>query len=156
LSVRTVRRVVGFVFATVTVLALAYSVRKDVPHSWQTMTRQHAVYAGYTRAQRDRAFGALIPMPMEIIDYWRSGLRPGDRYFIQMPPEAFSTNGDKRYVARSISHMYLLPAIETLDLKKATVVLSWDDDPGLLHLKFSAQQRAGLQLIFVSRIARGA
>lgn len=138
------------------VLGLGWSVWKDVPHSWRLMRSQHATYGGYTQAQRERAFGTLIPMPMDIIDYWRSGLRRGDRYFVQMPPLPFSSYGmDKRYIARSIAHVYLLPAIETRNLSRANVVLSWEADPGLLHLKYSAQQRAGLQLIFVSRIARG-
>jgi hypothetical protein len=141
--------------AIVTVLALADSGWKDVPHSWRLMRGQYLSYSGYTRDQRDRAFGGAIPMPMDIIDFWRAGLRSGDRYWVQMPPEAFSANGDKRYVARSISHVYLLPAIETLDIARATVVLSWDADPGLLHLKYSEQQRAGLQLVFVSRITNG-
>ncbi|HEY8644787.1 MAG TPA: hypothetical protein VIL77_02795 [Gaiellaceae bacterium] len=77
------RRAAGVVLATVAVLALGYSVRKDVPHSWHLMGAQYSAYAGYTGAQRDRAFGTLIPMPMEIVDYWRSGLRPGDRYWGQ-------------------------------------------------------------------------
>jgi hypothetical protein len=149
-----VRKVGATELATTIVLALGWSVWKDVPHSWRLMRSQHDAYSGYTQAQRDRAFGTAVPMPMEIIDYWRSGLRRGDRYWVQMPPLPFSTMADKRYVARSIAHVYLLPAIETRDLSHATVVLSWEADPGLLHLKFSEQQRAGLQLIFVSRIAR--
>jgi hypothetical protein len=117
---------------------------------------QHDAYAGDTRDQRDRAFGTAIPMPMEIFDYWRQWLRPWDRYFIQMPHEAFSSNGDKKYVARLIAHSYLLPAIETTDLNKATVVLSWDADPATLHLKYWQQWRSGQQLIFVSRVNSGA
>jgi hypothetical protein len=152
----TWRHAVRIGAATLTVLGLAYSGWKDLPHSWRLMRSQYVSYSGYTRDQRDRAFGTAIPMPMDIIDYWRAWLRPGDRYWIQMPRESFSSFGDKRYVARSISHVYLLPAIETLNLARATVVLSWDADPGLLHLKFSDQERAGLQLIFVSRIAHGA
>jgi hypothetical protein len=148
------RSAAASVIAGATLVALGYSVWKDVPHSWRSLSRQHDAYAAYTPAQRERAFGASIPMPMEIFDYWRAALRPGDRYWIQMPAEPFSANGDKRYVARSIAHVYLLPAIETLDLRRATVVLSWDADPGLLHFKYSRQRRAGLQLIFVSRIAR--
>jgi hypothetical protein len=140
--------------ASVIVLALGYSGWRDVPHSWRLMHSQYASYSGLTRAQRDRAFGTAIPMPMDILDFWRSEIRPWDRYFIQMPHEAFSTNGDKKYVARLVAHVYLLPAIETTHLSQATVVLSWDADPAVLHLKFWEQYRAGQQLIFVSRINR--
>jgi hypothetical protein len=147
------RRALAVIAALAVVVALAYSAWHDVPDSWQILRSEHAAYAKFTRDQRDREFGARIPMPMEIFDYWRSGLRPHDRYWIQMPPEPFSSNGDKRYVARSIAHIYLLPAIEAQKLSDANVVLSWDADPGLLHLHFVEQQRQGLQLIFVSRIA---
>lgn len=119
------------------------------------MRQEHARFAGYSQTQRDEAFGALIPLRMDILGFWRAWLRPGDRYFIQIPFEAFSANGDKKLVVRSVSHLFLLPAVETLDLRRATVVLSWDADPATLHLRYSQQVRAGLQLVFVSRIARG-
>jgi hypothetical protein len=150
-----VRRAVRLAASLAVVLALGYSAVRDVPHSWRLMRSQHAQYSGYTRAQRDSAFGALIPLRMDILGFWRAWLRPGDRYWIQIPEEAFSTDADKRLVVRTVSHLYLLPAIETRHLSDADVVLSWDADPGLLHLQFSEQHRAGLQVIFFSRIDRG-
>jgi hypothetical protein len=152
----TLRRSLAAALAALVVLALVYSGLKDVPHSWRLLRTQHDAYAGYTRDQRDRAFGLAIPMPMEIFDFWRQWLRPWDRYFIQMPHEAFSSSGDKKYVAQLVAHPYLLPAIETTDLARATVILSWDADPGQLHLKYWQQWRAGQQLIFVSRVNSGA
>lgn len=150
------RGLAAVVVSLLTVVALVDSVWHDVPHSWRLMRNEHTRFAGYTRAQRDQAFGALIPIRMDIFDFWRAQLRSGDRYWIQIPPEAFSSNADKKLVVRSIAHLYLLPAIETRHLSDATVVLSWDADPGTLHLAYSEQARAGIQLIFVSRIARGA
>jgi hypothetical protein len=147
------RRVAATAVAAVAVFALGWSAWKDVPHSWRLLRTQHDAYAGYTRAERDRAFGVSIPMPMVIFDYWRNYLRPWDRYYIQIPHEAFSSNGDKKYVARLISHVYLLPAIETTDPKKATVVLSWDADPGTLPLQYSVKFQSGRQPIFVARVA---
>jgi hypothetical protein len=141
--------------AAVVVAALGYSVWHDVPHSRGLLATQYGEFAGYTRDQRDRAFGTSIPMPMEILDFWRSELRPEDRYWIQMPPEPFSSNGDKRYIARTIAHIYLLPAIETLSLADADVVLSWDENPSTLHLRYFEQHQVGVQPIFVSRINRG-
>jgi hypothetical protein len=135
--------------------ALAWSGWKVVPHSWRLMRTQYAVYHGETRDDRDREFGAQIPLRMDILDFWRAYLRPHDRYWIQIPNEAFSVNADKKLIVRSVSHLYLLPATEAKSLRDANVVLSWDADPGLLHLKFAEQQRAGLQLVFVSRIDRG-
>jgi len=119
------------------------------------MRNEHAQFAGYTQTQRNQAFGALIPIRMDIFDFWRANLQRNDRYWIQIPNEAFSVNADKKFVVRSIAHLYLLPATEARSLSDATVVLSWDADPAMLHLHYSQQERAGLQLIFVSRIDRG-
>jgi hypothetical protein len=151
-----VRRLLVLAASTLCVLGLAWSVWKDVPHSWRLMRSQYRLYSPLTRTQRDEAFGAQIPLRMDIIDFWRAWLRPGDRYWIQIPNEAFSVNADKRLIVRSVSHLYLLPAVEATSLADANVVLSWDADPGTLHLRYSERQRAGLQLVFVSRIARGA
>jgi hypothetical protein len=148
------RRLATVAVATVAVLALAYSAWKDVPHSWRLMRTQHDAYAGFTRAERDRAFGTAIPMPMEIFDFWRSYLRPWDRYYIQMPHEAFSSNGDKKFVAGLIARVYLLPAIQTADLNEATAVLSWDADPSTLPLRYWLTFQSGQQPIFVARVRR--
>jgi hypothetical protein len=150
------RRAAAAALAAVVAGGLAWSGWKDVPHSWRLMRTQYAAYHGLTRAQRDQEFIAALPLRTDIFDFWRAWLRPGDRYWIQIPYEAFSANADKKLVVRSVSHLYLLPAIEARSLADANVVLSWDADPGLLHLRFGEQHRAGLQLIFVSRIDRGA
>jgi hypothetical protein len=150
------RAVLAFAAALFVVAALARSVWLDVPHSWRLMRNERLRFAGYTSAQRAQAFGALLPIRMDIFDFWRGFLRPGDRYWIQIPDEAFSANADKRLVVRTVAHLYLLPALETRHLADATVVLSWDADPGLLHLTYSDQIRAGLQVIFASRIDRDA
>lgn len=149
------RTTAALVVSVAVVVALAVSAWRNVPHSWRLMRTEHAQFAGYTSAQREQAFGALIPLRMDILDFWRANLRPGDRYWIQIPYEAFSPAADKKLVVRTVSHLYLLPAIETRHLSDATVVLSWDADPGLLHLHYSEQARAGLQVIFASRIDRG-
>ena len=134
---------------------LAWSVVRDVPHSWSLMRTERAEYAGYTSTQRAQAFGAALPLPMNLFDFYRQYLRPDDRYFIQIQNGAFGRFIDKETAVRSVARLYLLPAVEAPDLQHANVVLSWDSDPGLLHLRYSQQQRLGLQLIFVSRIDRG-
>lgn len=149
------RRLLATTLAAAAVAGLGLGIWKNVPHSFRLLHSQYVAYAGYSRAQRDQAYGAQIPIDMGIVDFWRSQLRRGDRYWVQMPYEAFSNNGDKRFMARMVSHLYLLPATEAKSLADANVVLSWDADPGTLHLHYDAQARAGLQLVFVSRIARG-
>jgi len=92
---------------------------------------------------------------MSYFDWYRTYLHPDDRYYVQIEPAAFSTFVDKDTLVRRVAQLYLLPSLETRDLNDATVVLSWDDDPSRLHLRFATQVRLGEQLFFVSRISRG-
>jgi hypothetical protein len=139
----------------VTAGLLAFSIAKDVPHSWSMLQTQRAQYIGYDATQRTQSYGAALPLPMNIFDFYRAYLRSGDRYFIQIQDGAFGHFIDKETAVRTVARLYLLPAIEAPDLAHADVVLSWDSDPGLLHLHYSEQERLGLQLEFVSRIDRG-
>jgi hypothetical protein len=148
-------RVPAAVGAGVTAGFLIWSVARDVPHSWSLMRIEHADFAGYTAIEREQEYGAELSLPMNLFDFYRQYLRPGDRYFIQIQNGAFGRFIDKETAVRTVARLYLLPAIEARDLKHANVVLSWDSDPGLLRLRFLQQSRLGLQLIFVSRIARG-
>ena len=134
---------------------MAWSIAKDVPHSWSSLQTQRGEYVGYTATQRAQAYGAALPLPMNLFDFYREYLRSGDRYFIQIQNGAFGHFIDKETAVRTVARLYLLPAIEAPDLAHANVVLSWDSDPGLLPVHYSEQERLGLQLIFVSRIDRG-
>jgi len=148
------RHRLSFALSLLTCLVLAYSVVRDVPHSWRLMRNEHARFAGYTREQRDQAFGTLLPLPMDIFAWYRNYLRPGDRYYLQVPPGAFGEFTDKPTAVRTVGRLYLLPAIQVDHLRDANVVVSFDADPGTLHLRYSDQVRSGQQLLFVSRIDR--
>jgi hypothetical protein len=139
-----------------TTLTLALTIVRDVPRSWSVMRSERAPFVGYTALERDQAFGTLLPLAMSYFDWYREYLTPADRYFIQIEPAAFSSFVDKDTLVRRVAHLYLLPSLEATDLAHATVVLSWDDDPSRLHLRFSSQARLGQQLFYVSRIDRGA
>jgi hypothetical protein len=152
---RAVRRLVSGAAAAAAFVLLFHSAWIGVPHSWDMLRSQYAVYGSLSPADRQRHFGAAVPLDMGLFDFYRANLHAGDRYWIQIPDDAFSNFADKRTVVSSVARLYLLPAVNVDRLRDANVVLSWDDDPGLLHLRYSAQARAGLQLIFVSRIDRG-
>lgn len=133
---------------------LAWSLIRDVPHSWALIKTERFDYANYNATQREQAYGAALQLPMSLFDFYREYLRPGDRYFIQIQNSGFGRFIDKETAVRTVGRLYLLPAIEAPDLEHANVVLSWDSDPALLHLKYSEQERLGVQLSFVSRIDR--
>lgn len=141
--------------ALVTAGLLAWSIAKDVPESWSVMRSEHERFAGYSQLQRDEAFGTQLPLPMDIFEWYRQYLRPGDRYFIQVQNGGFGRFIDKETAVRTVAHLYLLPAIEASDLQHANVVLSFDSDPANLHLRYSTQARLNMELNFVSRIDRG-
>src|SRR5438445_7097257 len=82
--VSRVTRVLALAGGLLAAALLAWSVVKDVPHSWSVMRSEHERFAGYTRLQRDQSYGALLPLPMDIFAWYRQYLRPGDRYFIQI------------------------------------------------------------------------
>ncbi len=120
----------AFAGALVTAGLLAWSIAKDVPQSWSVMRSEHERFAGYSRLQRDEAFGTQLPLPMDIFEWYRQYLRPSDRYFIQVQNGGFGRFIDKETAVRTVAHLYLLPAIEARDLQHANVVLSFDSDPG--------------------------
>jgi hypothetical protein len=153
--VARVARVLGSAGAVVTAALLAWSISDDVPRSWSVMRSEHARFAGYTRLQRDESFGTALPLPMDIFEWYRQYLRPGDRYFIQVQNGGFGRFIDKETAVRTVARLYLLPAIEASDLQHANVVLSFDSDPAQLHLRYSSQARLNQELSFVSRVDRG-
>jgi hypothetical protein len=149
-----VRGGLGIAASAVAVVLLGWSACRDVPHTWRLMRIEHAAYASYTPMQREQAFGDALPLPMDVFAWYRQWLRPGDRYWIQIEPSAFSTYLTKQDAVRDVARLYLLPAIQVSKLSQANVVISWDDDPSKLHVPFAAQERSGQQNIFVSWIAR--
>ena len=79
-------------------------------------------------------------------------LSKGDRVYFQVMPSGFSSDYDLPTIVQALGRFYFLPAVQTSDLKDATVVVSYFEDPALLHRKFITQVRAGLQPLWVSRI----
>jgi hypothetical protein len=91
-------------------------------------------------------------LPADVFDWYTTLLAPGDRAYYQVVQSGFSSFVDVPTAFALTAHYYLLPAVQVTDLKDATVVVSYKADPSQLHEHFITQQRAGLQLYFVSRI----
>jgi hypothetical protein len=147
-------RTAALATAAAAVLGLAITVVDGVPRTVESLEAEHRRFDGLDRPEREQTFGAAVPVPMEIFDFYRRNLRADDRFYVQAPAEAFGQFADKETVVRNVARYYLLPAVEVERPEDATVVLSYDSDPGLLPLEYSGQIRAGLQLIFVSRVRR--
>jgi hypothetical protein len=134
------------------VMVIAFSATA-LPDAWRAASAEREHWAAVAPIERETAFITRIPLRLDILEFWRRNMRATDRYFIQIPPGAFGPFADKPTIVRTAGRPYLLPAVEVIRPEDADVILSWDADPGLLSLRYSAQIRAGLQLIFVSRVA---
>ena len=148
-----VKAAISLAAAVAAVAGLVSTDFMGVPHSLRLLHSEERRFAELTDVEREQAFGALIPVRMDIFDFYRRLLRDDDRFYVQVKPEPFG-NADKATVVRSVARLYLAPAVEVERIQDATVVISWDTDPAALPLVYSKQDRAGLQLIFVSRVAR--
>jgi len=134
-----------------TVVALGSALHSG-RHVWHHLVVQHRVYAAYTDTQREHAPIDGLGLPSDIFDFYRQYVVPGDRVYFQVRESGFSRFLDYQTAFRYVGRYYLAPALEATDLKDATVVVTYFEDPNELHVRYLTQQRAGLQPIYVSRI----
>ena len=139
--------------AVAALAALVLTVVNGVPEALRLLDSEQRRFEALSAVEREQAFATQIPTRMDMFDYYRALVRPDDRFYVQVKNEALGL-ADRATVVRAIARYYLAPAIEVERPEDATVVLSYEADPGLLPLRYSEQHRAGLQLIFVSRVAQ--
>ena len=72
--------------------------------------------------------------------------------YFQVAAGGYGEYFDLPEIVAAVGRYYLLPAVQVAELKDATVVVSLNADPATLGVRFLAQDRAGQQLIFVSRL----
>ena len=114
--------------------------------------QERRTYAQLSPTERRQAPVSQLKMDGGIFDFFASFLASGDRVYFQVEPSGFSSNLDLPTAISDLGNFYFLPAMQTTKLSDATVVVSYFEDPSLLHVKFITQVRAGLQPIWVSRI----
>jgi hypothetical protein len=136
------------------VLLLAVTAVRELSPTLENMRSERGQFVGLTPAERERAFGERIPLRMDVFDFYRSFVRPGDHYWVQVAATPFSAFANKATVVRTVGRLALLPAVEVSRPADADVILSWDSDPAVLPYRYSEQHRAGEQLLFVSRVQR--
>jgi len=134
------------------VAVIAVSLYRELPFGLRVMRAEHDAYAQTPWEERQQLFGERVPLPMNVFDFYRSGLHVGDRYYFDVLDSGFGLT-TLRETVRNVGRLYLLPAVEVERIEDADVILSWEKDPGLLGLRYSEQLRLGLQLFFVSRVA---
>jgi hypothetical protein len=137
--------------AVATVVALA-SAWHSGRHMWHRLADDRRTFTAYSDEQRLHALLTVDELPPSIFDWYASLLARGDRAYFQVQESGFSSFVDVPTAFGLSARYYLLPVVQVTDPRAATVVVSYKADPSLLHLHFVTQQRAGLQLYFVSRI----
>jgi hypothetical protein len=138
------------VASAATVVALA-SAWHTGGHMWRRLTDDHRTYAAYSSDERKHAFVNAIPLPSNVFDWYRLYVGRGDRIYFQVPDQAFGSVS-LPVIVGDAGRFFLLPAVGVNDPKRATVVVSYTDDPGLLRLHYVTQQRLNLQPFFVTRL----
>jgi hypothetical protein len=144
------RAAVGALAAILALASAAHSVSK----TWDHLDRDHDRYAAMSELERRHAFAMQVGVPGDPFDFFAANVGRGDRVFYQVKPSGLGHFLDLPQSVAAIGRYYLLPAVAESDLRRANVVVSWEQDPALLGVELGEQQRAGLQLFFVSRIAR--
>jgi hypothetical protein len=134
-----------------TVLAL-YSAWHSIGHMRRLMGIERRDDAALSAAARRQMPVTTFTMSGDVFDFFAHYLTKGDRVYFQVMPSGFTSEQDLPQAVAALGRFYFLPAVQTENLKDATVVVSYYADPSLLHVKFVTQVRAGLQTLFVSRI----
>lgn len=138
------------VAGAVTVLALASGLGAS-RSTWHRLTFAYGAYSAYTDSQR-------LDAPSDQAGFFRGPfvlfaryVHRGDRIYFQAPRTPYGTL-DLHDTVAALGRFYLLPAVQVTHLRDATVVISVQADPNLLHRRFLAQIRVG-DGVYVSRLA---
>ncbi len=144
------RAAVGALAAVVALLSAAHSAG----YVWRRLGEDRDRYAALTAAQRRHALVEQLGLPGDPFDFFAANVRRGDRVYYQVKPSGLGHFLDLPESVAAVGRYYLLPAVSEPDLRRANVVVTWEADPAKLGVRYVDQQRAGVQMMFVSRIGR--
>ena len=108
---------------------------------------------GLSAAECEQALGTSIPTRMDMFDYYRALIRPDDRFYVQVTNAPFGL-ADKETVVRTVARLYRAGCRGRTPRGGYGRPLLRRRPRACFPLRYSEQHRAGLQLIFVSRVAR--
>src|SRR5262245_46640004 len=97
---------------------------------------ERATYKSMTSTDRRRLPVTHAQLDGQIFDFFAAYLVKGDRVYFQVMPSGYGPSFDLPSIIAALGRWYFLPAMQTTDLKDATVVVSYFEDPSLLHRKF--------------------
>jgi len=139
--------------AAVAVGVAFYSAWHSGGHVWRGFSHDYRTYAAYTSIQRQHAPIDMVGLPSDVFDFYAEHLERGDRIYYQVKRAPFGNYLDLPGIIAAAGNFYLLPAVQVTSLRRATVVVSFDANPKLLHLRFAEQAQYQSRPVYVSRIA---
>jgi len=89
---------------------------------------------------------------MNIFDFYRLWLRPGDRYYLDVLRSGFGAFADLPTTVRTVAGFYLLPAVRVDRISKADVILSWHVPLLELGRPYYSVHQLGAQPFYVARL----
>jgi hypothetical protein len=122
--------------------------------TWRHLDRGYDTYSAYTASQRRAAPITGAGFPAVVGDLFRfvaSNLQRGDRIYFQVPRTKYGTL-DLHDTIGELGRFFFLPAVEVDSVDDATVVFSYNADPGKLGRRFVGQLHFGPGTL--SRIAQ--
>ena len=130
----------------------AFSAWHSGRHVWHQLDSEAATFRTLTPLERREQPITDIDVPPSIFDFYATYVGRGDRVYYQVLPSGLASDLTLPEAITAVGRFYLLPAVQTTSLRDATVVVSYFEDPALLHLRFVTQVEAGLQPLYVSRL----
>jgi hypothetical protein len=127
---------------------------KELPGTWQWLSRQHTEFESLTDVQRAQEPGAAQFLPVDAFDFFRSKVGDGDRYYLAVTSGGFSAGVDRATAGRIFSRFYLLPAVQVDSPSKADVVLTVGIDPHSLGVPLGPVAKFPGGNYFAARVQR--
>jgi hypothetical protein len=151
-SLRGRAHAASWIAAAAAAVAL-YSAWHSGGHVWRRFSVDYRTYSAYTDLQRQHAPIDKTGLPSDVFDFYAEHLERGDRIYFQVQKVPFGNYLDLPGIIAATGRFYLLPAVQVTSLARATVVVSFNESPRLLHLRFARQAQYGARPIYVSRLA---
>jgi hypothetical protein len=130
----------------VTAVALV-SVWHAAAPTWRKLDADHKTYAAYSELERRQAASANAGFAGTLWDTLASYVHGNDRIYFQVPRRPYGTL-DLHDTVAALGRWYVAPAVEVTDPADATVVLSYQADPGELRSEWLFQRQLGDDIYF--------
>jgi hypothetical protein len=134
------------------VLLAAVGGWREAGSSWTTASKQQAAYRDFTPLDRQNASSRQVADP-RVLDFWAERVHRGDRYYLNLLPETSGFGTAWPQVVGEIAGYFLTPATQVVDPARATVVLSWDEDPARVEVPLASSETLSDTQVSVSRVA---